>query len=119
MLLVAYPLSAFATVAVLAAPAAGPWLALALAAMGLIVYLESPLLQAFLADEAPTPERDAVFSLYFAIAFGVGALWAAAVGAALGRLGFTPVFTIMALTYLAAAGCVFLMREPVAASVGR
>ncbi|TME45079.1 MAG: MFS transporter [Chloroflexi bacterium] len=80
-LLIAYPLSALTTLAVLLAPSPGPWLAIALAAMGLVVYLESPLLQAFLADEAPAAERDAIFSLYFAVAFGIGALWAAAVGA--------------------------------------
>jgi FSR family fosmidomycin resistance protein-like MFS transporter len=110
MLLVAYPLSAATTMAVLLAPVAGPWLAFALGAMGLIVYLESPLLQAFLADEAPAGERDAIFSLYFAVAFGIGALWAAAVGALLGRLGFVTVFGIMAITYLLAAVCVWLMQ---------
>ena len=111
LLLVAYPLSAITTVAVLSAPVTGPWLAVALAAMGLVVYVESPLLQAFLADEAPAAERDAVFSLYFAVAFGIGALWAAAIGAALGRLGFPTVFAIMAATYVAAGLCVLLMRE--------
>ena len=111
LLLVAYPLSALTTVAVLSAPVTGPWLALALAAMGLVVYLESPLLQAFLADEAPALERDAIFSLYFAVAFGIGALWAAAIGAAVGPLGFPTVFAIMATSYIAAGLCVLLMRE--------
>ena len=118
VLLLAYPLSAITTVAVFMAPA-GPWLALALAAMGLVVYLESPLLQAYLADAAPQRERDAIFSLYFAVAFGVGALWAAAVGAALGRLGFTTVFLIMATTYLLAGACVVMMRESDGARVRR
>lgn len=118
-LLIAYPLSALTTLAVLLAPSPGPWLAIALAAMGLVVYLESPLLQAFLADEAPAAERDAIFSLYFAVAFGIGALWAAAVGAALGRLGFVTVFTIMAVTYLLAGACVVMMREPVPARMRR
>jgi MFS family permease len=111
MLLIAYPLSALTTIAVLFAPVAGPWLAFALGAMGLIVYLESPLLQAYLADEAPAGERDAIFSLYFAVAFGIGALWAAGVGALLGRVGFVMVFSIMAMTYLLAAICVWLMRR--------
>jgi MFS family permease len=119
MLLLAYPLSAVTTLAVLLSPLGGPWLALALLLMGLIVYLESPLLQAYLADEAPATERDAIFSLYFAVAFGIGAVWAAAVGAALGRLGFAMVFVIMAATYLAAGICVWLMHEHAAAAVGR
>ena len=119
LLLAAYPLSAVTTLAVLSAPVSGPWLAVALAAMGLVVYLESPLLQAFLADEAPAGERDAIFSLYFAVAFGIGALWAAAVGAALGPLGFAAVFAIMAATYIAAWFCVLLMRERPFATVRR
>jgi MFS family permease len=119
VLLLAYPLSAITTMALFLAPAGGPWLALALAAMGLVVYLESPLLQAYLADAAPLRERDAIFSLYFAVAFGVGALWAAAVGAALGQLGFPTVFIIMATTYLLAGACVVMMRESDRARVGR
>jgi MFS transporter, FSR family, fosmidomycin resistance protein len=119
VLLLAYPLSAITTVAVFMAPRGGPWLALALASMGLVVYLESPLLQAYLADAAPEGERDAIFSLYFAVAFGVGALWAAAVGAAIGPLGFPTVFIIMATTYLLAGACVALMREGRAARVRR
>jgi MFS transporter, FSR family, fosmidomycin resistance protein len=119
MLLIAYPLSTLTTLAVLLASVAGPWLAVALGAMGLIVYLESPLLQAYLADEAPAKDRDAIFSLYFAVAFGIGALWAAAVGAVVGRLGFVTVFTIMAVTYILAGACVVMMREPVRAPVRR
>lgn len=117
LLLIAYPLSALTTLAVLMAPAGGPWLALALTAMGLVVYIESPILQVFLADEAPAIQRDAIFSLYFAVAFGVGALWAAGVGAALSRLGFGFVFTLMAATYLAAGACVFAIRAAVPNSV--
>lgn len=116
LLLIAYPLSALTTFMVLIAPAGGPWLALALTAMGLVVYIESPILQAFLADEAPAIQRDAIFSLYFAVAFGVGALWAAGVGAAIAGLGFGFVFTLMAVTYLAAGVCVFAIRGNAAAT---
>jgi len=116
LLLIAYPLSAVTTLAVLATPADGPWLALALAAMGLVVYVESPILQAFLADEAPAIQRDTIFSLYFAVAFGVGALWAAGVGVAIGRFGFGFVFALMAATYLAAGACVVAIRDGVGSS---
>ncbi|HSO93726.1 MAG TPA: hypothetical protein VLS53_04565, partial [Candidatus Dormibacteraeota bacterium] len=51
-----------------------------------------------------------IFSLYFAVAFGVGALWAAGAGAAIGSLGFGFVFALMAATYLAAGVCVFAIR---------
>jgi len=111
VLLLSYALSALSTLTLLAAPAHGPWLGLTLAAMGLSVYAESPLLQAFLADEAPRAERDALFSLYFAVAFGIGAFWAAAIGAGLDHLGFGVVFTIMAATYLVAGTCVWATKE--------
>jgi MFS transporter, FSR family, fosmidomycin resistance protein len=111
LLLIAYPLSAVTTLAVLIAPPVGAWLPIALAAMGLVVYVESPILQAFLADEAPAIQRDAIFSLYFAVAFGVGALWAAGVGVAIGRFGFGFVFTLMSATYLAAGACVIAIRD--------
>jgi MFS family permease len=111
VLLLAYGLSAVFTVMLMLSPAQGWWLPLSLAAIGLVVYAESPLLQAALADEAPVGERDALFSLYFAVAFGIGALWAAAVGAALDRIGYQAVFTIMVVSYLAAALCVLAMRE--------
>ena len=119
LLLAAYPLSAVTTLGLLLAPASGPWLWVTLGVMGLIVYLESPLLQTFLADEAPASERDAIFSLYFAVAFGIGALWAAAIGALLGQRGFGTVFAIMATTYILAGFCVVLMREPAPAGVRR
>ena len=119
-LLIAYASSALSTLALLMAPVHGPWLGLVLVAMGLVVYAESPLLQAFLADETPAAERDALFSLYFAFAFGVGALWAAAVGGLLDRLGYGPIFALMAASYVAAGGFVWATKgEIVPASAMR
>ena len=82
-----------------------------MALLGLIVYGESPLLQTFVADEAPPAERDALFSLYFAVAFGVGSLWAVGVGVALEHLGYAPVFVLMAASYVAAAICIAFTRD--------
>lgn len=113
ILVLAYGLSAAFTLMLMVSPAQGWWLPLSMAAIGLVVYAESPLLQAALADEAPLPERDALFSLYFAVAFGIGALWAAGVGAALDRIGYHAVFLIMVASYVAAALCVLAMRETV------
>lgn len=112
ILVAAYALSAVSTLGLLMAPAHGPGLPLALAAVGLVVYSESPLLQAALADGAPPAERDAVFSLYFAVAFGIGALWAAAAGALLDHFGYTPVFIVMAASYVVAGTLVLGLREP-------
>jgi len=111
VLVASYALSALFTLSVVMVPATGPWLALTLAAMGLVVYAESPLLQVALADEAPRADRDALFSLYFAVAFGIGALWAAGIGAGLDRLGYPLVFALIASTNAVAGVCVWAMRE--------
>jgi MFS family permease len=112
MLVAAYALSAVSTLALLMAPAHGLWLPLILAAVGLVVYSESPLLQAALADGAPPAERDAIFSLYFAVAFGIGALWAAGAGVLLDQFGYTPVFIVMAASYVVAGALSLGLREP-------
>ena len=64
---------------------AGLWLGIAL--MGLFTFAESPQLQALLSDIAPPAIRDASYSLYFTLAFGVGSLWVAAYGFVIERLG--------------------------------
>jgi len=112
MLLLSYGLSVPVTLGLLGIHGSGAWLPVLMVGLGLIVYGESPLLQTFVADEAPAAERDALFSLYFAVAFGVGSLWAAGVGVALERLGYATVFEIMAASYVAAAACVAFTREP-------
>lgn len=111
-LLLSYGLSVPVTLGLLGVHGSSPWLLLLMAGLGLIVYGESPLLQTFVADEAPIAERDALFSLYFAMAFGVGSLWAAGMGVALERLGYGPVFVVMAMSYVAAGACIALTREP-------
>ncbi len=119
VLVVAYLLSAVAILSFAGAPAGGLWLFVALTAMGLIVYAESPLLQVALANEAPRAERDAIFSLYFAVAFGIGALWTTAVGVLLDRVGYAPVFGAMIASYLVTAGCVGAMQERAVRRRGR
>jgi MFS family permease len=110
-LLLSYALSVPVTLGLLGVHGPSPWLFLLMAGLGLIVYGESPLLQTFVADEAPVAERDALFSLYFAVAFGVGSLWAAGMGIALERLGYGPVFVVMAVSYVAAGLCIALTRD--------
>ncbi len=107
-----YALSAVITIVLVATPARRLLLAVVLALMGMVVYEESPLLQTFVADEAPAIDRDAIFSLYFAVSFGIGALWAVVVGAVLGTFGFSPVFLIMITSYLVAAVCIAAARQP-------
>jgi SET family sugar efflux transporter-like MFS transporter len=75
--------------------------------MGLFSFAESPQLQALLSDIAPPAIRDASYSVYFTLAFGVGSLWVALYGFvidALGESGGVPVvFVLMAAAFLAAA----------------
>ena len=72
------------------------------ALLGLAAYAESPLLQAYLADNAPVDQRDAAFGWYFTLAFGVGSAWGAILGALIDRSGFAVAFFVMAASYLCA-----------------
>ncbi|MFN8622053.1 MAG: MFS transporter [Chloroflexota bacterium] len=79
----------------------------AIVLLAIFGFVESPQLQSLLADIARPALRDASFSIYFTLAFGVTAMWAAIYGAITGALGDTQglpiVFVVMALAYLAAA----------------
>ncbi|HEX5466370.1 MAG TPA: MFS transporter [Candidatus Limnocylindrales bacterium] len=88
------------------------WLAILL--MSAFVYIESPQLQAILADIAPPAIRDAAFSSYSTLAFVVGSLWTALFGAVLGGLGDVAglpiIFWIMAGSFVAASVAVLPIR---------
>ncbi len=96
---------------------AGSNLAVVWAAIGVIsvfAYVESPQLQAILADIAPPAVRDTAFSTYFTLAFGVGSLWTAVFGVILGAAGdvagLPMVFWIMALTFVAGGLAIIPIR---------
>jgi MFS family permease len=61
------------------------WIGVAL--LSLFSFVESPQLQALLADVTPRHLRDAAFSTYFALAFGVGSMWGIVYGAVIGTCG--------------------------------
>jgi MFS transporter, FSR family, fosmidomycin resistance protein len=61
------------------------WLAIVL--LSIFNFVESPQLQALLADIAPPRLRDAAFSTYFTLAFGVGSMWVLLYGGLIGALG--------------------------------
>jgi MFS family permease len=90
------------------------WLAVVL--LSLFSFVESPQLQALMADVTSRPLRDAAFSTYFALAFGVGSLWGFLYGALtdLGGQGqgLPVVFGVMALASVAAAGATMRIRIP-------
>lgn len=79
-------------------------------------FVESPQLQALLADVTPREVRDAAFSTYFALAFGVGACWGILYGALtdLGGqgAGLPVVFLVMAGASILAAGATLRIRVP-------
>jgi MFS transporter, FSR family, fosmidomycin resistance protein len=83
-----------------------PLLWLSIVLMSIFNFVESPQLQALLSDLTPPALRDAAFSAYFTLAFGVGSLWVAVYGLVIGTLGneagLPVVFWLMAAAFLAA-----------------
>ena len=90
------------------------WIAIAL--LSVFSFVESPQLQALLADVTPRPIRDAAYSTYFALAFGVGSLWGIAYGAVVGMgghgNGLGLVFWMMAGASILAALATLRVRVP-------
>lgn len=121
MLFVFYGSSALTTLLFIAVTGPGMpfWLIpLSLILMGFAVYAESPLLQAYLADEARPEIRDTAFGLYFALAFGVGSIWSAILGWMIDHFGFGPAFWTMAASYVVAGLLLLLIpREQVSSPV--
>ncbi|HKT37806.1 MAG TPA: MFS transporter [Ktedonobacterales bacterium] len=107
MLWVAYGLAALFTLLVPVVFGSGaPLVALIveIGLLGLVVYCESPLLQAYLVDNSEPAQRDAAVGWYFTLAFGIGSLWDVILGSMIDRTGsFIPAFLLMAASYVAAA----------------
>jgi len=101
-----YLLGAAALATLVVAGSSIPLVWLAIGFIGAFVYEESSLLQALLAEVAPTALRDVAFSAYFTLMFVVGAIWSAALGVLVGAMGdargFPVAFALMAASYLAA-----------------
>lgn len=97
----------------LAAPGMPLWLIpVSLLVMGFVVYAESPLLQALLADTAGPEIRDSAFSLYFALSYGIGSVWTAILGSMIDRFGFGGAFWTMAASFLVAGSLLLFIRKP-------
>ncbi len=71
--------------------------------VGLVAYVENPLLQALVSDSVTASAQSSVFGIYFAVSYGVGSLWIIGLGQAIQHLGFAAGFAIMAASYLGAA----------------
>lgn len=72
------------------------------AVVGLLAYTESPLLQAVFSDMSEGANPRVAFGFYFAIAYGVGALWTAALGWIIDSFGFPVAFVTMAASFVVA-----------------
>jgi MFS transporter, FSR family, fosmidomycin resistance protein len=110
-LIVYYLLSAMGIVAFLMAGSNLVLLVPLLLPFGTAVFSESPVLQAFLADRASGPTRDVAFSVYFTLAFGIGAAWAVVIGTVAATWSYPVAFVVMAASYLGAALLVSFVRE--------
>ena len=112
----AYALSALAVVAfgmAASLPLAG--LAALALVVGLVAYVENPLLQALVSDSIATTAQAGMFGFYFALSYGIGSLWIVGIGQVIQHLGFGAGFTVMAGSYLGAA----LLLIPCAGGRGR
>lgn len=87
------------------------WMPITLLAMGIIVYAESPLLQAALADSTEGLDRDFTFALYYTVTFGIGALWASALGWVIDTYGYTMGFYTMTASYIISALAVLPIHD--------
>ncbi len=122
VLLATYLLGAASLALLVIAGSNIPAVWIAIGFMSAFVFEESSLMQALLADVARPAIRDVAFSAYFTLMFGVGAMWAAALGALVGALGdqqgFPVAFTISALSYVCAALVVTRIRAAARPAAG-
>jgi MFS transporter, FSR family, fosmidomycin resistance protein len=93
------------------------WLWAGIIALSLFSFVESPQLQALLADVTSRQLRDAAFSTYFALAFGVGSIWGIVYGTVIDLAGsqgagLATVFWLMAVASIAAALTTLRIRIP-------
>jgi MFS family permease len=76
--------------------------------VGLLAYTESPLLQAIFSEMTDQGAARAAFGAFFAIAYGVGSLWTAAIGWVIDAAGFPAAFALMAGSFVVAGGVIAL-----------
>ena len=74
--------------------------------VGVLAYAESPLLQAVFSDLVGPGAARSAFGAFFAIAYGVGALWSAVLGWIITAAGFPAAFCTMAASFVVAGICI-------------
>ena len=107
LIVAAYAGGAISLVGFVLAGSSVPLLWLGIIGLSIFNFVESPQLQALLADIASPALRDASFALYFTLAFVVGALWTALYGSIVevagDAQGLPIVFGAMAAAFVVAA----------------
>lgn len=107
LIMVAYVGGAVSLVGFVLAGSSVPLLWLGIIGLSIFNFVESPQLQALLADISSPALRDASFALYFTLAFGVGSLWTALYGSIVevagDAQGLPIVFGAMAAAFVVAA----------------
>lgn len=111
VLLVVYPTAAIFLVAYVFVGSVIWALALVGLFVGVFAYAESPLVQALFADTTEGAAARSVFGIYFAVAYGVGALWQVVVGWLVSTYGFRTAFVVMAISFVVAGLCVVGAKE--------
>ena len=76
--------------------------------MGFLAYTESPLLQALFSDLVGPGRSRSAFGIFFAVAYGVGALWTALLGWIITVAGFPAAFATMAGSFVVAGSVIAL-----------
>ena len=74
--------------------------------VGVLAYAESPLLQAVFSELVGPGAARSAFGAFFAIAYGVGALWSAVLGWIITVAGFPAAFCTMAASFVVAGTCI-------------
>jgi MFS family permease len=74
--------------------------------VGVLAYTESPLLQAVFSDLTRHGSARSAFGAFFAVSFGLGSLWTAAIGWIITAAGFGVAFAVMAGSFVAAAAVI-------------
>lgn len=114
LILAAYVGGALSLILFVAAGSNVPLLWVSIVLLSVFNFVESPQLQALLSDITPPALRDASFSAYFTLAFGVGSLWIVVYGAVIDALGEgsgLPIsFVLMAVAFILAAFVVLPIR---------
>ena len=80
--------------------------------LGAFAYSESPLLQAVFSDGVEGAPKRGAFGMYFAISYGIGALWLPLLGWIIDAAGFRAAFSVMAGSFVVSAVVVLATAGP-------